>query len=114
MGLPDTIIARVCHQANKALCAAFGDMSQVDWEAAPQWQRDSAVVGVKFCRENPDAPPSANHVSWAAQKIAEGWTFGQIKNADAKTHPCLVPFDQLPRDQQAKDFVFKAIVAAMA
>ena len=107
-------IAVVCHQANKALCAAFGDMSQVDWAAAPQWQRDSAINGVKFCIENPDAPPSANHDSWMAEKINAGWVFGPTKDADAKTHPCIVAYDLLPSEQKAKDYIFKAIVAALA
>jgi hypothetical protein len=108
-------IARTCHEANRALCAAFGDMSQLPWDDAPQWQRDSAVKGVEFIRANPDAPPSANHESWSAQKVADGWVYGEAKNPDATppTHPCLVPFEQLPPEQQAKDFVFGAIARAM-
>mgnify|MGYP001616754042 CR=1 FL=1 len=109
----ESAIARVCHQANKSLCEAFGDTSQVDWESAPQWQRDSAVAGVKFCIANPDAPPSANHESWMAEKVAAGWVHGTVKDADAKTHPCIVPYEELPPDQKAKDYVFKAIVGAM-
>ena len=32
----------------------------------------------------------------------------------AKTHPCMVPFDQLPEWQQKKDKLFLAIVRALA
>lgn len=106
-------IARVCHQANKALCEAFGDMSQPEWSAAPEWQRDSAIKGVNFCIANPNAPASANHDAWSRDKVTDGWTYGPVKDPAAKKHPCLVPFNQLPGDQKAKDFVFKAIVAAM-
>lgn len=105
-------IARTCHEANRALCAAFGDHSQVAWEDAPDWQVDSAIKGVEFCMANPDAPPSANHDSWMAEKISAGWVFGLVKDADAKTHPCIVPYDELPPDQKAKDYVFKAIAGA--
>jgi len=106
-------IAIVCHQANKALCEAFGDMSHVDWRDAPQWQRDSVIKGVKFRIENPDAPPSANHDSWLEEKRRTGWSYGDVKDAAAKTHPCFVAYDQLPPEQKAKDHVFKAIVAAL-
>lgn len=30
-------IARVCHEANKAFCAANGDHSQKTWEDAEVW-----------------------------------------------------------------------------
>lgn len=107
-------IAAVCHGANKALCETQGDASQPDWANAPQWQRDSAIVGVKFNLENPDAPPSASHDSWLAQKRAEGWKWGSVKDPAKKEHPCYVQYDELPPEQQAKDHVFKAVVAALA
>lgn len=107
-------IAVTCHQANKALCEAFGDVSQVDWKDAPDWQRESVVKGVVFCLANPDAPPSANHDSWLDEKRRTGWRYGEAKNAEAKTHPCFVPHDELPPDQKAKNYVLKAIVGALA
>ncbi|XUM24954.1 RyR domain-containing protein [Bradyrhizobium oligotrophicum S58] len=48
-----------------------------------------------------------------ADKLRAGWVHGEVKDADAKTHPCIVPFDQLPRVQQAKDKLFRAVVAAL-
>jgi hypothetical protein len=47
------------------------------------------------------------------QKVDEGWVYGAVKDPEAKTHPCIVPFDQLPREQQAKDFIFRAVVHAL-
>jgi hypothetical protein len=32
-----------------------------------------------------------------------------VKDPEAKTHPCLVPYDDLPEYQQLKDRVFLAI-----
>lgn len=49
-----------------------------------------------------------------AQKVAEGWTWGEEKRPSLKLHPCIVPFDRLPVEQRAKDFIFRAVVLAVA
>jgi hypothetical protein len=103
-------IAEVAHEINRAYCKAMGDTSQLPWDEAPQWQRESAINGVRFHLEHPHAGPSASHDSWLAQKTTEGWRFGPVKDAVKKEHPCFVPYEQLPRDQQAKDFLFTAVV----
>lgn len=109
--IPD--IAKVCHEANRAYCQALGDDSQLPWDDAPQWQRTSVINGVNFHIDNPDAKPSDSHNSWLAEKVADGWTYGPVKDPELKQHPCFVPYDQLPADQRAKDFIFMAIVRAM-
>jgi hypothetical protein len=106
-------IARVCHEANRAYCFGIGDESQVPWLNAPQWQKDSAIVGVT--KAIAGATPQQLHESWLAQKVADGWVYGQTKNADAKppTHPCMVPYAELPEEQQRKDALFQAVVTAL-
>ena len=106
-------IARVCHEVNRAYCKAIGDNSQVVWEAAPGWQRESAIKGVQFHIDNPDAGPEASHNEWLKEKEATGWKYGPKKNIKAKEHPCFVPYDKLPFDQQVKDHIFTAIVNAL-
>ena len=103
-------IARICHQVNKAYCQALGDNSQLDWGDAPQWQKDSAMLGVQLHIDNPEAGAEASHVSWMNQKIKDGWVYGPVKDEIKKEHPCLVPFKDLPPDQQAKDYIFRQIV----
>lgn len=107
-------IARVAHEVNRSYCQAIGDNSQPAWEDAPQWQRDSAMLGAKLHIENADAGPQASHESWMAQKVADGWTYGPEKRPDLKQHPCIVLFDALPLEQQAKDFIFRGVVHALA
>ncbi len=109
-----TEIARVCHEVNRAYCQALGDNSQVPWDQAPQWQRDSAVNGVEMHLLKPDAGPQASHESWMREKLENGWQYGPVKDPELKEHPCMVPFDQLPQAQQAKDFIFRAIVHGIA
>lgn len=107
-------IAEICHEANREYCQALGDDSQKSWHYAPKWQKESAVLGVQFHLDNPNAGPQASHESWMAQKEADGWVFGEEKDGTAKTHPCMVPFDQLPKEQQAKDVLFRNTVHALA
>lgn len=104
--------AKAAHEANRAHCQAIGDDSQVPWDEAPEWQKESARKGVLFLIANPGAGDSAQHDSWMAAKVADGWVHGEVKDAEAKTHPCLVPFDQLPPEQQAKDRIFRETVLA--
>lgn len=109
----NTFIAMACHQANKVWCEAHGDYSQKDWFEAEQWQRESAMKGVEFRRDNPGAGKDAQHNAWMDDKIKDGWKYGTEKDAEKKTHPCIVPFDQLPEFQQKKDALFCAIVDAL-
>lgn len=106
-------IARITHEANRALCQAIGDNSQVPWDEAPEWQRESVLNGVMFHMDNVDAPASASHDNWLALKVAEGWVYGDVKDTEAKTHPCMVPFEQLAPEQQYKNHLFKAIANAL-
>lgn len=106
-------IATICHQANKAWCETEEDYSQKDWAEARDWQRESAITGVKFRLEHPDAAESAQHDAWSKDKLESGWVYGEVKDAEKKTHPCLVPFDELPEFQQKKDKLFCAIVDAL-
>lgn len=106
-------IARICHEANRGYCAALGDHSQLPWDEAPNWQKESAINGVMFIHANPDASPSASHDSWLAEKRAAGWKYGPVKDVDKREHPCFVPYDELPVEQKAKDYIFGAVARAM-
>ncbi len=105
-------IAQVCHAANRALQLIAGDPApSPEWSDAPDWQRDSAIEGVAAAQAG--ATPEQQHEAWCDSKRREGWAYGPVKDAAAKTHPCLVPYADLPPEQQVKDAVFIAIVGAL-
>jgi hypothetical protein len=104
------VIAQIAHEVNRAYCAAIGDDSQPAWESAPNWQKNSAINGVQFHRDTPDATPENSHENWLAEKAADGWVYGEEKDPEAKTHPCFCPYDELPDEQKAKDALFMAVV----
>lgn len=103
--------ARAAHEANRAYCIAIGDLSQLSWENAPEWQKTSARNGVAGVIAGNG--PEQSHVSWLAEKAATGWKFGPIKNPEKKEHPCFVPYADLPPDQRKKDDLFIGVVMAM-
>jgi len=103
-------IAKTAHEVNRAYCLSTGDTTQPLWEDAPEWQKNSAINGVKFHIENPDAKPEDSHNSWLKEKETDGWKYGEVKDPEKKEHPCFVPYDKLPQEQKTKDYLFIGVV----
>ena len=107
-------VARVAHEVNRAYCESIGDNSQLAWEDAPDWQKESARAGVYYHWNNTDASPSDSHDNWLSDKREAGWVYGDVKDEKAKTHPCMVSYEDLPQEQRSKDYLFRAIVQALS
>ena len=105
-------VAAMCHAANREVCAAQGDHSQLPWSEAPTWAKDSAIAGVRTLMLNPGMTPEQSHQAWLDHKLTHLSFRGVMKNEATKEHPCFVPYDELPAEQQLKDHVFSAIVEA--
>ena len=43
------------------------------------------------------------HEVWAETRINQGWSYGEQRNDELKTHPCLVPYEELPEDEKEYD-----------
>lgn len=43
------------------------------------------------------------HEVWAETRIKQGWTYGERRDDRLKTHPCLVPYEELPEDEKEYD-----------
>lgn len=99
--------ARAAHEANRAYCIALGDDSQPAWDDAPDWQRTSALNGVRGVIAG--NTPAQSHASWLAEKEATGWKYGPVKDPEKKEHPCMVPYAELPAAQREKDHIFVGV-----
>jgi hypothetical protein len=107
-------IARITYAANRAYAQSLGDNSFAEeWEP---WQKATLLKGVDFHFSNleigVEPSPSESHESWLAEKVANGWKYGPVKDPEKKEHPCMVAYESLPIEQRMKDYLFSSIVKA--
>jgi len=100
------LIAKECHRNNREYCKLIGDDSKVEWDEAPVWEQESVCQGVLDILESPDVTPEQMHQKWFDFLRRDGWAHGKKKSLSQKTHPCLVPFNELPAAHQVKDEIF--------
>lgn len=43
------------------------------------------------------------HEVWSETRISQGWMYGARRNDELKTHPCLVPYENLPEEEKEYD-----------
>jgi hypothetical protein len=108
--IPVDLVARVVHEANRVLQTQTLEEVGPAWDNAPDWQKESAYEGVHKALAGES--PEELHASWCAFKRKDGWAYGVLKDERVKTHPCLVPYSELPATQKVKDYMFSAIVKA--
>lgn len=45
----------------------------------------------------------SNHDIWAQQRLAQGWKYGAVRDDALKTHPDLIPYEQLTETEKNYD-----------
>jgi hypothetical protein len=111
------IVSRVVHEAMRAYNYGI-HIGQPErwlppWGDAPEWMKQSTRDAVELHMANPDLTPEGSHEVWMQARKEAGWVHGVRKNDRLLTHPCMVPWEELPPEEQAKDLLFKRIVQAM-
>lgn len=101
--------AKAAHETNRAFAALQGDQ-QPSWEDSTEEIRESSRKGVQKVLANPTITAEDLHAEWMSEKAKSGWKHGQVKDEKAKTHPSMVPFDQLPGPEKFKDELFRTVV----
>lgn len=103
--------AYAAHEVNRVYARAIGEKAQKPWHGVSPEQVKSVRSGVRlvFAGKQPDEL----HAAWLEMKKAAGWTYGPEKDEEKKTHPCLLPYSQLPSRQRVKDKLFRDVVLAM-
>jgi hypothetical protein len=104
-------IARICHNVNKSYCESHGDFSQGGWDDIPEEIRQSAIDTVHNFFNHPFTAEES-HDNWLKFNREHGWKYGEVKDLVNKIHPDLVPFDELPIEEQTKDKLFCAVCSS--
>ena len=51
------------------------------------------------------------HEVWAETRLCQGWTYGEQRNDELKTHPCLIPYEELPEEE--KEYARKTSIGTL-
>lgn len=60
-------------------------------------------VRFEFTPEQLEFLSQMEHRRWMKDKIESGWQYGPVRDHDQKTHPSLVPWEELPEAEREKD-----------
>lgn len=107
-------IAQVAHEAVRAWQAANGQKPAPTWARAPAWMKAATLEAVTWKSGTRSPSPAARHRQWMEEKTKAGWKLGPTKDARRKTHPLMVPYNQLPEVERRKDALVSAVVKALA
>lgn len=105
-------IARLIYEATR-LEADWSRRSVVPekWEERDKKFRDQFInIIIKYSSLEKLPTPTEAHQSWMSDYFKMGWKYGEKRDVVKKTHPDLLPFDELPRDERDKDAIFLACV----
>lgn len=93
---------------------------EAEWSKRPiipeKWNnRDEAFrnqfvdIVRKYIQDGIPTPEEA-HNSWMESYFKMGWKYGKERSVENKTHPDLIPFDELPKEERDKDAIFLCLV----
>ena len=63
------------------------------------------------CSGDKFSSAEAVHDSWWREYERMGWVYGTDRDQEKKTHPDMVPFNELPKDERDKDEIFLRLCA---
>ncbi len=103
------LAAQTAHGVNNAYRAGLGEEVKPDWDDCPEERKNSVrsgVIGIIYEGKTPEQ----SHEGWLKFKAEHGWSYGEVEDAEKKTHPCMRSYTELPLAQRFKDTIFFSVV----
>lgn len=86
-------ISKIAHETMREYKESLGEPLPA-WDNAAQWTVQQFMN---------------IHNEWMRQKIASGWKYGPVKDAEQKTNPLLIPFNNLTVQEKIKDSLMSEV-----
>lgn len=103
-------IASSIHGATRALNRANGDLIP-PWEDLTEEEKLRAEVAVERLLSDPISRSHEElHNLWWELKIKDGWQYASEYSIELKTHPCMIPYNELPEIELIKDAIWGALI----
>lgn len=106
-------VARIAYDANRRLNIVAGNVDYPTWDDVAPEDRLMFLEGVRGQWANPNRSAKQVHDYWMDDRIANGWKYGETRDFHLKTHPSLIPFEEISVLEQVKDTLFTNMVAAL-
>lgn len=110
MNLSERQAEFVYEGARIAALAAQAPIIPEPWaDREDEFRTQFVEVIERQCGPMRSSSPAELHGGWVQAYIDMGWTYGPERCQEKKTHPDMVPYDQLGQLEQDKDAVFVAL-----
>ena len=63
----------------------------------------SLMKGTEYVLNNPSTTAEENHNIWMEAKKTQEYTYGEVLDVEKKTHPSMIPFENLSNVEKRKD-----------
>jgi len=105
-------IAKAIYEATR-LEARWSNRSIVPekWEKRDKaFQNQMVKIIEKYLKLKRLPTPKQAHDSWMKSYLKMGWKYGKKRDKVLKTHPDMVDYNKLPKDEKDKDAIFLSFV----
>ena len=75
-------------------------------EREPKFKEQFREIIERQCGPQRSNSPEELHGSWMQSYFTMGWVYGPVYNREVRTHPDLIPYEQLGKLEKDKDAVF--------
>lgn len=95
------------HETSVSVC------DPIEWTDMSDEAKAGSVSGIVDMIKNPVLDGREAHDIWFANKQAAGWKYGPAKSNEHKTHPCMVPYDELNIWDKTKDDLYICVINSL-